>query len=109
MATITIERPNKNLIILRAFLRGKEVGDARFETLKSKGEYYVRGIFVNDYYQRRGIGTLLMTTGMKQEQVRTVLVSTHKSVLPFYLKLGFKIVKEKILRGYDLLWDKAYI
>ena len=109
MVDIDIVRPQKGVIIIHAYIKGHRVGEARFEDFIGEGEYRVRMIAVPDKLQRKGIGTLLMETGMQQPKVLGMTLSTHKSVLPFYLKLGFRITREKILDGYDLLWEKTYM
>lgn len=108
MVAIDIIRPQKGVIIVHAYIKGYHVGEARFEDFIGEGEYRIRMIAVADKHQRKGIGTLLIQTGMQQTKVMRMTLSTHKSVLPFYLSLGFRITKEKSLDGFDLLWEKTY-
>lgn len=107
VANITVERPKKNVIITRAFVKGKEVGDARFEGLRGNGAYRLRIIYVQLQHRKRGIGALLIKAGMQQEDVHKIILSCHENELIFYLRLGFRIIREKMLKGYDLEWQKT--
>lgn len=94
----------KEYFVIRAFVKGQKVGSVRFEEW-GNGTYAVRMIHVHEKHKRKGIGTLLMKTGMNQEKVKRVVLNCEKALLPFYSKLGFVIHKDRGA-GCELVWDK---
>lgn len=107
MPTIRVKSINKNIFI-SAYEKGQIIGSVTFRFVK-KGHYLVDMLQVNDKYQDKGIGSLMMREGMKRAKI--VTLSCFPEVLEFYQKLGFKILREKIFggvyrrrKGYEMIW-----
>jgi GNAT superfamily N-acetyltransferase len=101
----TVEHLKKRFIV-RAFVKGYEVGDVRFYDY-GDGTYRVRMIYVREPFRLQGIGTELMQTGMRAERVKRVILACNFDLWPFYEQLGVIIVLKK-RTGYELLYEKTF-
>lgn len=95
-------------------LEGKIIGVAALQT-KSECLGNVRFVYVLSEYQRRGVGTSLVTyietearkLGLKKLRVPFVDINAYWAI-DFYTKLGYEIVdKREKPWGYDLFFQKT--
>ena len=73
------------------------VVDGRIVGTGSLNSNTVRAVFVHPDYQGRGIGTKLMDAvenAAKVQSVNTLSVQSSITAQPFYVKRGFKVVRE---------------
>ncbi|KAB2488218.1 GNAT family N-acetyltransferase [Priestia endophytica] len=85
-------------VMLVAEYNGEIVGFANYSPIKKENQSELSAIYIQPEFQRRGIGTALLTEGIKTLRgIREIFVNVEKENkvgTSFYKRKGFKIISE---------------
>lgn len=89
-------------IFLIIYFKGEAVGYASYTRLSEKGDFKLNKIYLDHLIQGRGLGRFLLFDVIGRVKLASgsslqLNVNRHNKALGFYLKLGFKVLKEEML------------
>ena len=93
------EKKEKRFLCGNLIMWGAFDGNKQIATFAIRDESHLSLAFVDKYYHRKGVATLLWNEALsyisQNKKIREVTVNSSPYGLPFYKKIGFKEVAEE--------------